>query len=226
MQTTLKVRYGGAPREAGCDEAGRGCLAGPVVAAAVILPDTPDALLLSLLNDSKKLSRRLREELRPMIEEHALAYGIAMVDNEEVDRINVLNASIRAMHLALEKLNPQPGFLLIDGNRFQPYNTTPHKCIVRGDGEYAAIAAASILAKTWRDDYMLGLHEAHPQFNWECNKGYPTADHKKAIAEYGLTRYHRLTFKHTFTESNNVVKPCVKDLPGTGFETLAGRKNH
>lgn len=197
MQTTLKVRYGGAPPEAGCDEAGRGCLAGPVVAAAVILPDAPDAILLGLLNDSKKLSLRLRDELRPLIEAQALAYGIAMVDNNEVDRINVLNASIRAMHLALEKLNPQPGFLLIDGNRFLPYCSIPHQCLVRGDGEYAAIAAASILAKTWRDAYMLSLHEVHPQYNWKSNKGYPTADHKKAIAEYGLTRFHRRTFKHT-----------------------------
>jgi ribonuclease HII len=196
MQITLKVRYGGAPMEAGCDEAGRGCLAGPVVAAAVVLPEVTDPGLLSMLNDSKKLSVSMRNELRPLIEAHALAYGIAMVDNQEIDRINILNASIKAMHLATRKLEPQPGFLLIDGNRFLPYRSVPHKCVVGGDGEYAAIAAASILAKTWRDAYMLDLHEMHPQYNWKNNKGYPTPDHKRAIAEYGTTRFHRRSFKH------------------------------
>lgn len=197
LQTRLKIRYGSILPEAGCDEAGRGCLAGPVFAAAVILPEVPDPELIDLLNDSKKLPARIREALRPLIETHALAYGVAMVGNEEVDRINVLNASIRAMHLALEKLSPQPACLLVDGNRFRPYASIPHHCVVRGDGEYAAIAAASVLAKTWRDAYMMELHQVHPEYNWKSNKGYPTADHKRAIAEFGLTRYHRRSFKHT-----------------------------
>lgn len=195
MINQLKVRFSGIPLEAGCDEAGRGCLAGPVVAAAVILPENPDPFMLSLLNDSKKLTARIRSELRPLIKRHALAFGIGVVDNRELDRINVLNASIQAMHLALEGLNPQPEFLVIDGNRFRSYGRIPHACIPGGDGRYASVAAASVLAKTWRDDYMTRLHAEYPHYDWRTNKGYPTPAHKTAIATHGISPYHRLTFR-------------------------------
>ncbi len=178
--------------EAGCDEAGRGCYAGPVVAAAVILPKD---FYHPLLNDSKQVTEKHREELRPIIEAAAISYGVAFVDNEEIDQINILKASFKAMHLALDKLKKKPQLLLIDGNRFIPYKKVPHQCFVKGDGRFASIAAASILAKTWRDAYMHQLHEEFPQYNWKKNKGYGTAEHRKAIEQVGLCRYHRKSFR-------------------------------
>lgn len=178
--------------EAGCDEAGRGCLAGPVVAAAVILPAD---FYHPLLNDSKQLTEEQRMQLRPVVEEQALAWAVAFVDNHEIDRINILKASFKAMHMAIEQLRLVPELLLIDGNRFTPYFGIPHECIIKGDGKYAAIAAASILAKTHRDVYMETLHESHTVYNWKQNKGYPTPFHKKQVIEQGHSPYHRLTFK-------------------------------
>ncbi|WP_343691552.1 ribonuclease HII [Chitinophaga sp.] len=178
--------------EAGCDEAGRGCLAGPVFAAAVILPPK---FRHKLLNDSKQLKAADREHLRGVIEEKALFYAVASVDNEEIDKINILQASFRAMHLALEKLQQQPGYILVDGNRFKPYGNVPHACIIKGDGIYASIAAASILAKTYRDEYMMKLHEQFPHFGWLENKGYPTIQHRNAIREHGETPFHRKSFR-------------------------------
>ncbi|WP_343669576.1 ribonuclease HII [Chitinophaga sp.] len=178
--------------EAGCDEAGRGCLAGPVFAAAVILPLK---FRHKLLNDSKQLKAADREYLRGVIEEKALFYAVASVDNEEIDKINILQASFRAMHLALEKLQQQPGYILVDGNRFKPYGNVPHACIIKGDGIYASIAAASILAKTYRDEYMMKLHEQFPHFGWFENKGYPTLQHRNAIREHGETPFHRKSFR-------------------------------
>jgi ribonuclease HII len=178
--------------EAGCDEAGRGCLAGPVFAAAVILPKD---FFHPLLNDSKQVTPEHRAELRIFIEENALSYAVARVDHDEIDRINILKASFKAMHLAVKKLGTEPQMLLIDGNRFTPYKKIPHECIVQGDGLYASIAAASILAKTYRDAYMVRLHRKHPQYGWKSNKAYATADHRKAIEEHGLTPYHRRTFQ-------------------------------
>lgn len=177
--------------EAGCDEAGRGCYAGPVVAAAVILPA---GFYHPELNDSKKLSAARRETLRSYIEANALAYAVAMVDNTEIDRINILKASFKAMHHALDQLTIRPELILVDGNRFVPYKKIPHHCIIKGDGIYASIAAASILAKTCRDAIMVQLHDEHPQYNWDSNKGYGTAEHRKAIERYGLTKYHRRSF--------------------------------
>ena len=178
--------------EAGCDEAGRGCYAGPVVAAAVILPKD---FYHPLLNDSKQVTEKHREELRPIIEAAAISYGVAFVDNEEIDQINILKASFKAMHLALDMLKKKPQLLLIDGNRFIPYKKVPHQCFVKGDGRFASIAAASILAKTWRDEYMHRLHEEFPQYNWKKNKGYGTAEHRKAIEQGGLCKYHRKSFR-------------------------------
>ncbi|WP_304961362.1 ribonuclease HII [uncultured Duncaniella sp.] len=180
--------------EAGCDEAGRGCLAGPVCAAAVILPD---GYTNPLLNDSKKLTEHQREQLRPIIERDALAWGVGWATNEEIDDINILNASILAMHRALDSLGVQPGQIAVDGNRFKPYRDIPHVTIVKGDGKYANIAAASILAKTHRDEWMRRAAIQHPGYRWEVNKGYPTADHRAAIAEIGTTPLHRLTFRLT-----------------------------
>lgn len=178
--------------EAGCDEAGRGCLAGPVFAAAVILPKSFSH---EVLTDSKQLSEKDRYRLRFQIEQEALAYAVAMVDHQEIDRINILNASIRAMHLALEQLSISPGFIIIDGNRFKPFQQIPHQCVIKGDGKYYSIAAASILAKTYRDDYMLKLSEKHPLYEWNKNKGYPTIRHREAVIMYGLSPYHRRTFR-------------------------------
>ena len=178
-------------KEAGCDEAGRGCLAGPVFAAAVILPEDFHH---PLLNDSKQVTENNRNELRSYIEVNALAYAVAMVDNEEIDKINILKASFKAMHLAIAQLSIKPQLLLIDGNRFIKYRRIPHKCIVKGDSKYASIAAASILAKTYRDEYMLRLHESFPQYGWNTNKGYGTEEHRKAIEAHGVTNYHRKTF--------------------------------
>ncbi|HEY8386966.1 MAG TPA: ribonuclease HII [Parasegetibacter sp.] len=177
--------------EAGCDEAGRGCFAGPVFAAAVILPRD---FYHPLLNDSKQLKESERESLVPIIEKEAISYAIAMIDNEEIDRINILKASFKAMHLAIASLDVTPELLLIDGNRFTPYPAIPHHCIIKGDGLYASIAAASILAKTYRDAYMKNLHEEFPVYNWKKNKGYGTNEHRKAIAEVGICKYHRKTW--------------------------------
>ena len=178
--------------EAGCDEAGRGCLAGPVFAAAVILPKT---FRHPLLNDSKQLKEEERNVLRIVIEREAVAFAVASVCNEEIDRINILKASFRAMHEALARLSLQPQMLLIDGNRFHPYGDIPHTCIIQGDGKYASIAAASVLAKTYRDEYMQGLHEQYPQYGWKENKGYPTKFHRNAIRSHGDTPFHRRTFR-------------------------------
>lgn len=178
--------------EAGCDEAGRGCLAGPVFAAAVVLPDDFEH---PWLNDSKQLSERRRNELRAVIESSALAWCVAMVDNREIDGINILNASILAMHKALDGLDVSPRHILVDGNRFKPYHDVPYVTVVKGDGKYGNIAAASILAKTHRDEYMCKLHDEYPQYGWNVNKGYPTVDHRNAIRQYGPTPYHRMSFK-------------------------------
>ena len=180
--------------EAGCDEAGRGCLAGSVYAAAVILP--PD-FKNDLLNDSKQLTERQRYLLRETIEREALAWAVGIVTPQEIDKINILNASILAMQRAVEQLSIAPQHLLIDGNRFKPYKDIPHTCVIKGDGKYLSIAAASILAKTYRDDYMLQLHNLHPQYGWDRNKGYPTQEHRNAIERYGTTPYHRQSFRLT-----------------------------
>ncbi|MDB4270249.1 ribonuclease HII [Flavobacteriaceae bacterium] len=178
--------------EAGSDEAGRGCLAGPVTAAAVILPKKNN---LPLLNDSKKLTEKQRYALRPEIEKQALAYAVAHVYQEEIDEINILNASIKAMHLALKQLSLIPEFIVVDGNRFKQFEDIPHACVVKGDGKYQNIAAASVLAKTYRDDYMKKLDTEFPQYNWNKNKGYPTKKHREAIATFGITVHHRISFQ-------------------------------
>ena len=178
--------------EAGCDEAGRGCLAGPVFAAAVILPED---FANEMLDDSKKLSERQRDMLRPVIEREALAWAVGVVEAEEIDRINILNASFLAMHRAVGALSVKPDFLLVDGNRFKPYPGIPHTCIVKGDGKMMSIAAASILAKTHRDEYMRRIAGEYPQYGWDLNKGYPTKSHRHAIARYGVSPYHRRSFR-------------------------------
>lgn len=190
----LKLFYQTNLVEAGCDEAGRGCLAGPVFAAAVILPE---GFYHEKLNDSKQVTEEDRYELRSYIEKHAISYQVASVDHEEIDRINILNASFKAMHLAIEQLKTKAKFLIIDGNRFTKYKRIPHQCIIKGDSEYASIAAASILAKTYRDDFMRNLHTDFPQYKWITNKGYGTAEHRKAIDEFGITPYHRKSFTLT-----------------------------
>jgi ribonuclease HII len=177
--------------EAGCDEAGRGCLAGPVVAAAVILPKDFHH---PFLNDSKQLSEKKRELLRPIIEKEAISFAVSFITPLEIDRINILNASFLAMHKAVEKLNQRPELLLIDGNRFKPFPKIPHVCIIKGDGKYLNIAAASVLAKTYRDQYMEELHLKFPVYNWKQNKGYPTLEHRKSIFEFGANSHHRQTF--------------------------------
>ena len=178
--------------EAGTDEAGRGCLAGPVTAAAVILPSNTN---LPLLNDSKKISEKQRYALRPEIEKQAIAFAIAHVYQDEIDTINILNASIKAMHLALEQLSPKPIHIVVDGNRFKPFKEIPFDCIIKGDGKYQNIAAASVLAKTYRDDYMTLLDFKHPVFGWKKNKGYPTKSHREAIKIFGITKHHRVSFQ-------------------------------
>ncbi|MDX2415136.1 MAG: ribonuclease HII [Bacteroidales bacterium] len=177
--------------EAGCDEAGRGCLAGPVVAAVVILPKR---FKHEILNDSKKLSALRRESLKEVIKEKALGWNIAMVDNHDIDKINILRATYKAMHLAIEGLDKKPELLLVDGNNFIPFKDIPFKTIIQGDGKFLSIAAASVLAKTYRDEYMNKLHELHPEYGWNTNKGYPTQEHRDAIAKHGTTDYHRKTF--------------------------------
>ena len=187
----LELKYTTIPNEAGCDEAGRGCLAGPVVAAAVILPE---GFRNELLNDSKQLTERQRESLRPVIEREATAWAVAFVDNREIDEVNILNASILAMHRALDALKVRPEYIIVDGNRFRPYGETPYACIVKGDGKYASIAAASVLAKTYRDEFMLEIAAEYPQYGWERNMGYPTREHLDAIRKYGYSPYHRKSF--------------------------------
>jgi ribonuclease HII len=187
----LKLRHQHIFIEAGCDEAGRGCYAGPVFAAAVILPAD---FFHPLLNDSKLVVAEVREELRIFIEANVLDFAVAFVDEKEIDQINILRASFKAMHLAIKKLKLQPELLLIDGNRFSSYKRIPHHCVIKGDGIYSPIAAASILAKTYRDDYMRKLHEEFPHYQWRSNKGYGTEEHRKAIEEHGLCKYHRKSF--------------------------------
>ncbi|MDX1652620.1 MAG: ribonuclease HII [Brumimicrobium sp.] len=177
--------------EAGCDEAGRGCLAGPVVAAAVILPRDFHH---PLLNDSKQLTPQIRAELNNIIKESAISYGVAFVDHLTIDKINILNASFMAMHLALNKLKTKPTSLLIDGNRFKPYKKLKHHCMIQGDGRFASIAAASILAKEARDSFMIRLHKKHPHYSWNTNKGYGTKEHRNALEKFGISGYHRKSF--------------------------------
>jgi ribonuclease HII len=185
--------------EAGLDEAGRGCYAGPVFAAAVILPAD---FFHPLLNDSKQLKEKQRDLLRPIIEKESIAYAVASVDNNEIDTINILQASYKAMHLSLDKIKVLPQLLLIDGNRFKPYKKIAHQCIIKGDGKYASIAAASILAKTYRDEFMQKAHTTFPFYGWDKNKGYGTLQHRKAIEVHGLCKYHRKSF--------NILPPQIK----------------
>ena len=178
--------------EAGCDEAGRGCYAGPVFASAVILPK---GFFHPLLNDSKQLTEQERDELRIVVEKEAISFAVASISHDEIDRINILQASIKAMHISVSQLKPKPQLLLIDGNYFVKYKRIPHRCIIKGDATYAAIAAASILAKTYRDEYMKKLHEEFPHYNWACNKGYGTPEHRKALEEHGMCKYHRKSWR-------------------------------
>ena len=188
----LQHHYSNYDLEAGTDEAGRGCLAGPVVAAAVILPPK---FKHPLLNDSKQLTEKKRLLLRPIIEKEALAFAVAFVSEKEIDNINILNASIKAMHKALADLNIQPEFIIVDGNKFKPYKEVSYKTIVKGDAKFMSIAAASVLAKTYRDDFMENLHQKHPEYHWDKNKGYPTLAHREAIRQFGATQFHRKSFR-------------------------------
>ncbi len=178
--------------EAGTDEAGRGCLAGPVTAAAVILPQ---GFFSEKLNDSKQLSEKTREQLKPIIEKEAITFHVIHLEPKIIDKINILNASIKAMQECVLNLNPSPEYIIVDGNRFKPVNNIPHSCIVKGDSKYLSIAAASVLAKTYRDEYMNKIHEEFPMYNWKKNKGYPTEEHREAIRKYGTTKYHRMSFR-------------------------------
>jgi len=191
LKLALKPFYKKNQIEVGLDEAGRGCLAGPVVAAAVILPPNFNH---PLLDDSKKLTEKKREALREIIEKEALAYAVAFVDHKKIDEINILNASFLAMHKAIDKIKVKYNFLLIDGNRFKDYKKVPHECIVKGDGKYQSIAAASILAKTYRDEYIIKLSKKFPEYQWQQNKAYPTKKHVDAILKYGITPYHRRSY--------------------------------
>lgn len=197
MQTILLSNYSGKELEAGVDEAGRGCLAGPVFAAAVILPSDFSH---PFLNDSKQLTEEQREELRPVIEKHAVAFAVRSVSHKEIDKINILNAAIKAMHLSLKDLSTQPEHIIVDGNRFKPYGKIPATTIVEGDAKYLSIAAASVLAKTYRDEFMLKLHDQFPQYKWNTNKGYATLKHRKAIEEFGPCDHHRMSFTLTKTQ--------------------------
>ncbi|MFY8180178.1 MAG: ribonuclease HII [Flavobacterium sp.] len=188
----LSLRYSELLNECGTDEAGRGCLAGPVTAAAIILPED---FQLDLLNDSKQLSEKIRERLKPIIEEKAISYAVTHLEPIIIDEINILNASIKAMQECVVKLNPIPNYIIVDGNRFKPINNIPYSTIVKGDSKYMSIAAASVLAKTYRDEYMDKIHEEFPMYNWKQNKGYPTKEHREAIRKYGTTKYHRMSFK-------------------------------
>lgn len=178
--------------ECGTDEAGRGCLAGPVTAAALILPED---FINELLNDSKQLSEKNRDLLKPIIEENALCFSVTHIEPNIIDEINILNASIHAMQECIKKLNPIPNYIIVDGNRFKPVENIPHSCIIKGDSKYLSIAAASILAKTYRDEYMNQIHHEFPMYNWKQNKGYPTKEHREAIRKYGTTKYHRMSFR-------------------------------
>jgi len=178
--------------EAGTDEAGRGCLAGPVTAAAITLPKN---FTNDVLNDSKQLSEIKRNLLKPVLEKEAVSFSVCHVFQDEIDEINILNASFLAMHRAIDKLQPQPDFIIVDGNRFKAYPNIEHECIIKGDGKYMSIAAASVLAKTYRDEYMAKIHEEFPMYNWKKNKGYPTKEHREAIKKYGITKYHRKSFR-------------------------------
>jgi len=188
----LKTQFSNFDFECGTDEAGRGCLAGPVTAAAVILPADFSN---SILNDSKQLYENKRMSLKPVIEKQSLSYGVQHIFEDEIDTINILNASIKAMHGAIAQLNIIPNYIIVDGNKFKPYNAIPHQTIIKGDGKYLNIAAASILAKTYRDLYMEKIHEEFPMYNWKKNKGYPTKEHRAAIEKYGVTKYHRKSFR-------------------------------
>jgi ribonuclease HII len=178
--------------ETGTDEAGRGCLAGPVTAAAVILPEN---FVNKILNDSKQLSEKVREKLKPIIEEQAISFAVTHLEPLVIDEINILNASIKAMQESILKLNPKPEYIIVDGNRFKPVLDIPHSCIIKGDAKFMSIAAASVLAKTYRDEYMNRIHEEFPMYNWKQNKGYPTQEHREAIRKYGVTKYHRMSFR-------------------------------
>jgi ribonuclease HII len=188
----LSLQFSSYRIESGTDEAGRGCLAGPVTAAAVILPAHFEN---SILNDSKQLSEKAREKLRPIIEAQAVSFAVTHLEPKVIDEINILNASIKAMQESILKLNPKPEYIIVDGNRFKPVLDIPHSCIVKGDAKFMSIAAASILAKTYRDDYMNRIHEEYPMYNWKQNKGYPTQEHREAIRKYGVTKYHRMSFR-------------------------------
>jgi ribonuclease HII len=188
----LKIQYSSFNLECGTDEAGRGCLAGPVTAAAVILPAS---FRNNLLNDSKQLSEKNRTILKPIIETEAIAFAYNHVFESEIDSINILNASIKAMHNSIYQLQISPHYIIVDGNRFKPYKTIPHQTIIKGDSKYLSIAAASILAKTYRDAYMETIHNEYPMYNWKQNKGYPTKEHRAAIRKYGITKYHRKSFR-------------------------------
>lgn len=189
---TLKTQFSSFDFECGTDEAGRGCLAGPVTAAAVILPTNFSN---TVLNDSKQLSEKKRMILKPIIEELSLSYGVQHIFEDEIDSINILNASIKAMHGSIAQLNIEPNYIIVDGNKFKPYNSIPHQTIIKGDSKYLNIAAASVLAKTYRDLYMEKIHEEFPMYNWKKNKGYPTKEHRAAIEKYGVTKYHRKSFR-------------------------------
>ncbi|MDG4716693.1 ribonuclease HII [Winogradskyella marincola] len=189
---TLKTQFSSFDFECGTDEAGRGCLAGPVTAAAVILPTNFSN---KVLNDSKQLSEKKRMVLKPIIEELSLSYGVQHIFEDEIDSINILNASIKAMHGSIAQLNIVPNYIIVDGNKFKPYNSIPHQTIIKGDSKYLNIAAASVLAKTYRDLYMEKIHEEFPMYNWKKNKGYPTKEHRAAIEKYGVTKYHRKSFR-------------------------------
>lgn len=188
----LKLRHTDLEYECGTDEAGRGCLAGPVTAAAVLLPENFN---LELLNDSKQLSEKVRERLKPLIEEKAISFSVTHLGPKIIDEINILNASIKAMQESIVKLNPTPLYIIVDGNRFKPINNIPFSTIIKGDSKYMSIAAASVLAKTYRDEYMNTIHEEYPMYNWKQNKGYPTIEHREAIRKYGTTKYHRMSFR-------------------------------
>jgi|TARA_R110002111_G_scaffold123359_4_gene187397 ribonuclease HII len=188
----LKIQFSSFNLECGTDEAGRGCLAGPVTAAAVILPLNFKNIF---LNDSKQLSEKKRFLLKPIIEEECISFGVQHIFESEIDTINILNASIKAMHGSISQLNPIPNYIIVDGNRFKPYQSIPHSTIVKGDSKYLSIAAASVLAKTYRDEFMEIIHEEFPMYNWKQNKGYPTKEHRAAIKKYGITKYHRKSFR-------------------------------
>lgn len=188
----LQLQFSHFSIESGTDEAGRGCLAGPVTAAAVILPENFEN---NILNDSKQLTEKAREQLRPIIEEQAISFAVTHLEPVVIDNINILNASIKAMQESILKLNPKPEYIIVDGNRFKPVLDIPHSCIVKGDTKFMSIAAASVLAKTYRDEYMNRIHEEYPMYNWKQNKGYPTQEHREAIRKYGVTKYHRLSFR-------------------------------